>query len=368
MINRRSFIETAFQSAGVVGLFGLSFGGCAYQELTALVPGSALPFVTPMGEHYMKNGAEGSIRGWGIPNIDAQAWTLRIDGLVSQPLELGIEDLLAEPHIPVLKTMQCVVDSNGPQGLVGTAVWAGVPIRTFLDRAGIDLSRAVRVHMHGADGFTGNIPIGRIYDPEQHVGLVEPLLVTHMNGQPLPRNHGGPCRVLVHDGFGYACVKWVTRLEVTVDDSDFGTYQDAGFTDEARTPVFSKVTAPTDNFQVDAGVITCHGFAISGAAPIAAVEVRVNGGEWFGADIAARESVMVASPEAASAVQFTAPEQFSWPLRGVWALWSFSFEAGPGSHKSEVRAIDELGATQEARDLDISDGVSSYASVRVKAS
>ncbi|MCB9523180.1 MAG: molybdopterin-dependent oxidoreductase [Myxococcales bacterium] len=363
LLSRRTFLgQTA------VGLLGLSLARCAKHEITPLTGGLALPFLTPVGEHYVKNGAEGSIAGWREPDLAAEAWSLTLDGLVDTPLTVTLADLQAldGQAVSVLKTMQCVVDSGTAQGLVGTALWRGIPLRLLLDRAGADRVNGKRIHVFGADGFTNNLPLGRIYDPAALEGLVGPLLVTHMNGAPLTRRHGAPVRLLVPDGFGYASVKWIRRIEVTADDRPFGTYQDTGFTDESTSPVFSKITAPTDNLRVPAGTVVCHGFATSGHAGVDRVECRLNGGPWLPATLATPEDVLAGAPEVGGAAQLADPGRFGWPCRAVWALWTFAFDAEPGRYRLEVRAIDRAGNAQPERDLEISDGVNAIAAVRME--
>ncbi len=362
MLSRRAFLGRS-----AVGLLGLSLARCARHEVTPLTAGLALPFLTPTADHYMKNGAEGSIAGWRMPRLAASDWSMAIDGLVDTPLSVTLADIAAaEAHaVSVLKTMQCVVDSDTAQGLVGTALWRGVPLRLFLDRAGIDRARGVRLHIFGADGFTNNLPLGRLYDPAALTELAEPLLVTHMNGEPLRREHGAPVRLLVPDGFGYASVKWLERITVTDDDSAFGTYQSTGFTDHSTASVTSKITAPTAGLRVPAGVVVCHGFATSGHAGVAEVQCRVNGGPWVPAQLAQPADVQAAHPEVAAAVQF-ADAGFEWPFRAVWALWTFAFDATPGRYTLEVRAVDRAGNQQPDQDLEFSDGVNAVTSIRLE--
>lgn len=363
-VNRRSFITRT-----AMGLFGLSLVRCGYQEITPLTAGLELPFLTPLGEHYMKNGAEGSLPGWRPPNLDPATWSMNIDGMVQTPLTVTLADIQAESaeFIEVLKTMQCVVDSNTAQGLVGTAMWGGIPLRIFLDRAGIDFDRAKRLHFIGADGFTNNLPLHKIYDAAYAEGVPEVLLVTHMNGLPLERDHGAPVRIIVPDGFGYASVKWVEQITVTDDESAFGTYQDTGFVDDSQSPVFGKITGPTDNLTVQAGPVTINGFAVSGVAAIDRVEISIDNGPWVPAHIASAAEVLSDSPDVAGAIQFADSATFTYPFRGVWVLWSFAWQATPGRHSIRARAVDAAGNAQPDSDLEISDGINAVATIRVTA-
>jgi DMSO/TMAO reductase YedYZ molybdopterin-dependent catalytic subunit len=362
-LDRRTFLRRT-----AMGVLGLSLARCGYQEVTPLTAGLQLPFLTPLGEHYMKNGAEGSLPGWRTPRIDPSTWSMQIEGMVQTPQTVTLADIEAEgaEFIQVLKTMQCVVDSNTAQGLVGTAMWGGVPLRIFLDRAGIDFDRARRLHMYGADGFTNNLPLNKIYDGVYTEGVPEVLLVTHMNGQPLEQDHGAPVRIIVPDGFGYASVKWVERIVVTDDESAFGTYQDTGFVDDSQSPVFGKITGPTDNLTVAAGAVTINGFAVSGVAAIDRVEISIDDGPWIPADLATASEALGDSPAVADAIQFADPA-YSYPFRGVWVLWRFVWQAAPGRHTIRARAIDAAGNAQPASDLEISDGINAVATIRVTA-
>lgn len=362
-MHRRAFITRTG-----LGLIGVSLAGCGSHRVLPLIDGIRVPFVTPTGTHYVKNGAEGSIRGWREPAIDPDAWSLRVDGLVATPLTVTLADLEAEAAagIEIVKTMQCVVDSGAVPGLVGTARWWGVPLSIFLDRAGLDHARTRRLHLFGADGFTNNLPIDRLAPADTAEPVVEPLLVTRMNGEPLPRAHGAPVRLVIGDAFGYANIKWLTRVTATADDGVFGTYQDAGFTDEATAPVQSKLTAPTDNARLPAGPMTLHGFAVSGRAGIERVDVRIDGGGWQPARLASRREVLATEPLLQGVVQFADADRFGWPLRGVWIVWSFEWHAPPGRHLIEVRARDRAGGEQPELDLDIADGINTISITRVE--
>jgi DMSO/TMAO reductase YedYZ molybdopterin-dependent catalytic subunit len=119
----------------------------------------------------------------------------------------------------------------------------------------------------------------------------EALLAYAMNGAPLPIEHGAPVRLLVPGWFAVASVKWLTEIEVT--DAPFdGYYQVSRYQYEwerdggvEREPVRLQqvralVTDPRPGDVVTGGELVVRGVAWSGAAPIARVDVSVDGGPW----------------------------------------------------------------------------------------
>jgi DMSO/TMAO reductase YedYZ molybdopterin-dependent catalytic subunit len=64
---------------------------------------------------------------------------------------------------------------------------------------------------HGYDGYTTNIKCS--------VFAEENVLLAHSwEGRPLPREHGGPVRVVVPDWYFWKSTKWVNRIEFVASD------------------------------------------------------------------------------------------------------------------------------------------------------
>ncbi|MGW6228099.1 molybdopterin-dependent oxidoreductase, partial [Cellulosimicrobium cellulans] len=77
------------------------------------VPGLA-PYVTPNGDFYRIDTA---LR---VPQVDPASWTLRVTGLVDEPFELTLDELLALPLTEHHVTLTCVSNEVGGD-LVGNA-------------------------------------------------------------------------------------------------------------------------------------------------------------------------------------------------------------------------------------------------------
>src|SRR6476646_74042 len=110
--------------------------------------------VTPVGLHYL-------LTHYDIPQVDAATWRLVVDGRVEAELTLGLDDLRALPPHEVVATMECA--GNGRARLdprpvsqpwlleaIGTARWAGTPLRPLLEEAGVP-DGAVEVLLTGLD-------------------------------------------------------------------------------------------------------------------------------------------------------------------------------------------------------------------------
>ncbi|MGW4340420.1 molybdopterin-dependent oxidoreductase [Rhodococcus koreensis] len=117
------------------------------------------------------------------------------------------------------------------------------------------------------------------------------LLAYAMNGERLPVQHGYPVRLIVPGWYGVASVKWLTEIEA-VDRRFDGFFQaDRYFSEwtrdgkQVKEPVTLQrvralITEPNHEQHVEFGDLTVRGVAWSGAAPIARVDVSVDGGPW----------------------------------------------------------------------------------------
>jgi DMSO/TMAO reductase YedYZ molybdopterin-dependent catalytic subunit len=370
--SRRVFLRQAGGLA--VGLTFLPLAGCEDNLVEPKVTGTTLSFLSPVDDpnpdaaFYVQFGAAAAVANWpGVPDLSQQAWTLRLDGLVANPLTLRFADLQAEAAsaLTVLKTMRCIIDGNFVPGLIGNAYWTGIPLRLFLDRAGVDQTRTRRLRLYGADGFTNNLKLDQVYGPRPQ-DTFEPLLVYELNGAPLTPDHGFPVRLLVHEDYGYRNVKWIERIEATDDDTVFGSYQEVlGYTDEATVRVVNKATQPLNRETIPAGTFLVAGYALSGFAGVEKVEVSIDGGAFTEARILPLDEIVASNPALRQTLQVQDASRFPYPYRSVWALWEFPWDAPPGSHTLRIRATDAAGNTQPDEDDVFDDGLNPVFQVRV---
>jgi hypothetical protein len=128
--------------------------------------------------------------------IDADAWRLRVDGLVTSPFEVEYDDLAPDDDLRAL--LDCT------SGWYTTQDWRGVRLGALLDLTDVDAA-ARWVTVHSVTGYRWSFPI------EEARGF---LLATHVGGDRLTHGHGFPARLVAPDRRGFQWVKWVTRVEV----------------------------------------------------------------------------------------------------------------------------------------------------------
>jgi DMSO/TMAO reductase YedYZ molybdopterin-dependent catalytic subunit len=134
-----------------------------------------------------------------------EAWRLRVDGLVGQPLDLSISEVEA------LGAEAYAEDCRCDEGwIVPEQQWEGVAVAAILGRAGVQpTARFLKVY---AGGFTVLVPL-----EEALTGGA--LLARCLNGTPLTREHGAPLRFVAPGRACFYSVKWVDRLEVRADEA-----------------------------------------------------------------------------------------------------------------------------------------------------
>ena len=76
---------------------------------------------------------------------------------------------------------------------------------------------------HSHDDYTTNLPL-EDFDAE------DALLAQVWDGNPLPREHGGPVRVVIPKLYFWKSAKWVRRIEFLADDRR-GFWEERGYHD-----------------------------------------------------------------------------------------------------------------------------------------
>lgn len=168
--------------------------------LSGLLPGDSFRFYTVTD---------------GFPTVSAPDYRLRVDGLVDNPFELGVEDLRSLPATRLVRDFQCVTGWRVPK-----VHWEGVALSVLLDRAGVK-AEAKALHIESFDGeYTESLTLAEANRPDV-------IVAYSMLGHPVTVAHGGPVRLYVAPMYGYKSLKWLSRIEV-VDQVEPGYWETVG--------------------------------------------------------------------------------------------------------------------------------------------
>lgn len=269
------------------------------------------PFTTPTGDFYRIDTA------LQVPSIDVDRWTLRIHGLVDNPTELTYDQLLDHRIVEADITLACVSNEIGGD-LVGNARWRGIRLDDVLADAGVQ-SGADQLVGRSVDRFTTGSPLETVLDGR------ESLIAVGMNGEPLPRIHGFPARLVVPGLYGYvSATKWLTELEVTTFDAFDAYWVPRGWSARGPIKTQSRIDVPRPLSTLSPGTVVVAGVAWAQTRGITKVEVKIDDGPWE----AARLSTEVGAD--------------------TWRQWAYEWQATPGRHDLQVRATDSTGEPQVA--------------------
>jgi DMSO/TMAO reductase YedYZ molybdopterin-dependent catalytic subunit len=222
--------------------------------------------ITPVADfyHVSKNIAD--------PVVDVANWSLSIGGIVKNPRTYTLDELVKRSTTRNITTLSCI--SNELNGdLAGTAEWTGIPLRTLLEEVGINPS-TVDLVFRAADGYDDSIPFAIAMSPST-------MLVTAMNGEPLPSDHGGPARIIVPPIYGMKNVKWLEQIEA-VDVDYKGFWETRGWSDTAHYQIWGRIDTPASGSEVQPGEVMVAGVAAAGNRGILRVEISTDDGQTWG--------------------------------------------------------------------------------------
>jgi DMSO/TMAO reductase YedYZ molybdopterin-dependent catalytic subunit len=285
------------------------------------------------------------------PDVARDSWRLDIVGQVENPRVYSFADIAAMPAVEQESTLLCISYGVG-SGLCSNAIWKGVPLPTLLGQVK-PKPNVTTVLFRAADGYYETFRFEKAMEPTT-------LVAYEMNGEPLPRRHGFPLRLIVPGLYGEKNPKWLTRIEL-LDEADgrlhrrhgCGFYKEQGWGRQGDAiPTHSRFDAPQvrgDHFEAPFQVgktVELRGMAFGGDRGISKVEISTDDGKtWDDAEI-------------------TKPG-----TRLSWSLWSYQWTPKEeGETKLVVRATDGEGKLQisEYRDQ-VPDGATGLHYVRARA-
>ncbi|TQN65094.1 Sulfite oxidase [Colletotrichum shisoi] len=278
--------------------------------------------ITPNALHFVRNHG-------GIPIIDRRDYSFLVDGLVAEPRSFTLDDIMDESRFPRMEktvTMQCsgtrrieqilkyagqgdeVPQAPWAEGAIGTARYVGVSLKKVVKACGGLAGGAKHLEFYGADTYfkddeTMNYLVSV---PWAKVKANEVMLAWEMNGEPLPRIHGYPLRIVVFGAISKPSRAPVQSQEYLYFPQQVGKHN-LKMTDGIQIqemPVSSAIMSPwTKQVVIHSGSIRCKGWAYSGGGRWPErVELSADGGfNWYAVPV----------------------ERMSRKRRWTWRTWEF---------------------------------------------
>jgi len=157
-----------------------------------------------------------------IPELDRDSWRLEIAGCIDNPVTLDWQGFSALPQVEAESDFHCVTTWSCLDNR-----WVGV---RFGDLAELVVPRPEARHVlcWGADRapligeqYSANLPLEKALSPDV-------MLVHTWNDGPLPREHGGPVRMITPRLYAWKGAKWIVRIEFLAEDQK-GFWEKRGY-------------------------------------------------------------------------------------------------------------------------------------------
>ncbi|KYM81913.1 putative sulfite oxidase, mitochondrial [Atta colombica] len=307
-------------------------------------------FLTPVPFFYVRNHLP-------VPEIELKDYTLElaIEGTTKKTLDFKALNKYEKRTITAavmcggnrrseMSKVKQLKGINWNVGAVGNATWTGVRLCDVLKDLGVNEDAFNHVQFEGYDldpsgmPYGASIPISKAIDPRADV-----ILAYEMNGETLSQDHGFPVRVIVPGVVGARNVKWLSKINISKEESQSqwqqGDYK--GFSPSTtwnnvdfnkspaiqEMPVVSAICDPqdTDTIEIKNGKIQVKGYAWSGGGrKIIRVDVTNDKGKtWHTADLTE---------------DLQANEGRHWS----WSLWNVELPVDKKSREVEIwaKAVD----------------------------
>ncbi len=154
----------------------------------------------PPGQHRVYNWP---VLDLGVkPEVPLDQWELKISGHVENPVTLNWEQFNALPQFTDTSDFHCVTTWSQFD-----MTFSGVAFFTIADLVKPRPS-AKALYLKCYDGYSTNVALDACMDDD--------VLIAHSwNGQPLPKEHGGPARLIVPKLYAWKGAKWLREIIFT---------------------------------------------------------------------------------------------------------------------------------------------------------
>ena len=157
----------------------------------------------------------------GNPKVDLNTWTLKIDGLVENPIELTLDQLKDLEISSQNIDFHCVTTWS----MLDTP-WRGISWDTIEKLVKpLPLAQYVLQYSKDNNNYTTGTLLSELQHPDVIIGFEH-------EGQSIPVEHGGPLRIINPHMYAYKSAKWLYRLEF-LEKRKLGYWEVRGYSEQA---------------------------------------------------------------------------------------------------------------------------------------
>ncbi|WP_197061471.1 molybdopterin-dependent oxidoreductase [Halobacillus sp. BBL2006] len=204
--------ENKLQRRDFIKFFGLGF-------LFLLIGGSIKWLIPTLSLSTDANKRRGYFRIYNVtndyPHYETTDWSLTIDGHVNQSETVTLADVPRFPSTMIVDDFHCVTGWS-----VHGVEMKGILVKDLLKELDMTTSSPYVTAYSGDKTYYDTFTTKQLLEEEA-------MLVFEMDGQPLKKAQGYPCRLYHPSMYGYKSVKWLNRLEFT-DERERGYWQKSG--------------------------------------------------------------------------------------------------------------------------------------------
>ena len=139
------------------------------------------------------------------PSIELDRWTLVVSGCCSNPKKFSFAELSKIGIVEDTSDFHCVTGWSR----LGMK-WKGIRLKDIAEFCKVKAS-AKHVYFEGSDGYSTNITMDEAMKDDV-------LIVFEANGEPLPKEHGGPVRMITPQLWAWKGSKWIKSIEFLEND------------------------------------------------------------------------------------------------------------------------------------------------------
>ena len=153
-------------------------------------------------------------------DFEVEPWQVEISGECNNPMTLDLDDLFAFDHEERVYHFRCV------ERWAMNVPWSGFPLSRLIEKADpTAAARYVRFETAVKEDQMPGVSGSPWYPWPYHEALrideamnELAMVVTGVYGEPLPRQHGSPVRIIVPWKYGYKSPKSIVKIEFVRDE------------------------------------------------------------------------------------------------------------------------------------------------------